>query len=68
MMFLRKTLPAYGERRFKSGFLFTAATILDHLDNGRTDVGTRWLESAAWEEEWTKGREGDFWKKLRWTD
>ena len=58
--------PAYNTRRTVTSFLWWPVEIAVHYENGSSTCGKRWLESATWEEKWTKGRIGDFWKKMRW--
>lgn len=59
-------IPRYGSKRTITKFLLRPVTIYTHHESGGCTVGKRWLETAKWEEIYTKGRIGNFWKKIRW--
>ena len=47
----------YGTYRWVTKFLLTPLEIRGE---------TRWMETATWFEEWTRGQYGDFWQKIYW--
>jgi len=60
------TSPAYGEKRTVTRFCWLPVKIRTYNGIGSTTSSSKWLETASWEEEWTKGRSINFWKKIRW--
>jgi len=61
-----RTRPKYGTFRTVTKFLWFPIEITVVNDNGTTTYSKRWLETATYEELFTRGRIGDFWKKIRW--
>ncbi len=58
-MWVEHTKPKYGTVRTVNKFLFWPKTVT--TNKYRTTI-TRWLSTATWEEVYTKGKFGDFWK------
>ena len=56
---MRKSLPASGDIRIKSGFLWFPRTI---SSSGRKE--RRWFERATWEQKYT----GLYWIDQRWVE
>ena len=63
-----KTIPAFGTRRTITKFLWFPTEIWTVYENGAREVERRWLETATWEESWTNGRTGNYWRYIRWID
>jgi len=58
-MWVERTRPEYGTVRIVSRFLFWPKTV---TTNDYKTTTTRWLTSAVWEETYTRGKFGGFWK------
>lgn len=54
---MRWQAPRYCETRVRKQFLWLPMEI---------DGEVRWWETATWEEMYTTGRQGNFWKPERW--
>lgn len=67
-MRFEKTIPKYGNRRVREEFLLFPMSVYTRHESNPTIKSTRWFEMGKWEEEFTKGRGADFWKKIRWID
>lgn len=61
-----RTTPAYGDKRHRTKFLWIPLEIRTYIDGGSETISTRWWETATWEEVFTKGRIGNFWKRTKW--